>query len=355
MAEIRSLVDEPAPQAVSAYYQGMRPFFHPVLRLEDLPEGKPVGLELLGEPVVLVRLNGQIAAFQDLCRHYQARLSQGEVVHRGETDCLVCPYHGWHYAPDGRVVAIPQLAEGREISAEARIPAYRVQQAHGLIWVCMEVQPRFPIPDFPELADPSFHAGPLRVYEPWKASLPRIIMGALDDTHFPWVHQGLLGSRETPAPPDHKVWREEHVLKVNYSIDQPRNLSTGGRSEMPSGEVDRIHYENSVAMPGVIRLVKTGQDGQVYAIWLAACPNRYNQTTTFWRVVRNYDRDPARDVIYEEFEDRVRAQDQRVVETQRPWLLPPFWTRVEMPLRPADLPLIEYQKWLQELGVGIEL
>ncbi len=48
----------------------------------------------------------------------------------------------------------------------------------------------------------------------------------------------------------------------------------------------------------------------------------------------------------------VRAQDKPIVESQRPWLLPPFWTRIELPLRPADLPLIEYQRWLEELGIS---
>ena len=88
-----------------------------------------------------------------------------------------------------------------------------------------------------------------------------------------------------------------------------------------------------------------------YAIWLATFPIRYNLTQTFWRVARNYDLDPARDQVYEDFEDIVRAQDKPVVESQRPWLLPPFWTRLEMPLRPADLPLIEYQRWLEELDI----
>ena len=66
---------------------------------------------------------------------------------------------------------------------------------------------------------------------------------------------------------------------------------------------------------------------------------------------REYDLDPSHDSVYEAFEDIVRAQDKPIVESQRPWLLPPFWTRLEMPLRPADLPLIEYQRWLEELDI----
>jgi vanillate O-demethylase monooxygenase subunit len=72
-------------------------------------------------------------------------------------------------------------------------------------------------------------------------------------------------------------------------------------------------------------------------------------------VARNYDRDPAHDQTYEDFEDQVRAQDKPIVESQRPWLLPPFWTKIELPLRPADQPLIEYQKWLEELEIAVDV
>ena len=350
---IRMLMEEPSAERIQRYYDGMRPFWHPVVRSEDLLEGKPSAAELLGEPLVLARLNGRLVAMQDLCRHFQARLSQGEITRVDGNDCLQCPYHGWTYGEDGRVVYIPQLGAGRDIPADAKVPVYLTTEKHGLVWVCLHTHPHFDLPDFPELEDGSFHSGSLRVYEPWRASVPRVVMGALDDTHFPWVHTGLLGDRSAPEAPDHKAWREGDALKVAYTMNQPRNPSTG--THTGQGGFDRIEYLNSVTIPGVIRLVKTSENGQVYVIWLAACPNRFNQTKTFWRVVRNYDHDPAHDSDYEAFEDRVRAQDKVIVEGQRPWLLPPFWEKIELPLRPADIPLIEYQRWLQELGVVTDI
>ena len=47
------------------------------------------------------------------------------------------------------------------------------------------------------------------------------------------------------------------------------------------------------------------------------------------------------------------VQDAR--ESQRPWLLPPFWTGLEMPLTPGDKPLMAYQKWLEELGIVTQI
>lgn len=351
-----SVFGEPSRESIQAYYEGMRPFWHPVLPAADLPDQQPVGVELLGEGVVLARLGDRIVAMQDLCRHFQTRLSLGEVVEHEGQPCVMCIYHGWAYDAEGQCVSIPQLAPEREIPREARVPVYQVREAYGLIWVCLTDTPTFDIPAFPELDDPAFHPGPLRVYAPWEASAPRVIMGALDDTHFPWVHPGFLGDRSNTDPPDHKVWREERTLMSQYSIVQPRNVSTADTSvDVSANGEEVITYTNYVGIPGVIRLVKDGEGGTQYIIWAAMCPHRYNSTTTFWRVARNYDLDPAHDQNYEDFEDQVRAQDKPVVESQRPWLLPPFWTKIELPLRPADLPLIEYQKWLEELGIAVDV
>ena len=39
------------------------------------------------------------------------------------------------------------------------------------------------------------------------------------------------------------------------------------------------------------------------------------------------------------------------VDQQRPWLLPPLSSRLMLYVRPADLPLIRFQKWMEELGI----
>ena len=345
----------PSEAEIAQYYAGMRPFWQPVLAVSDLPADRPVGIELLGERLVLARLNGQVVAMQDLCRHFQSQLSLGEIAtHADGQQCLMCPYHGWQYNTDGQCVYIPQLLPGRDIPREAKVPTYLAREQYDLIWVCLDETPTYDIPDFPELSDPAFHSGPLRVYEPWVASAPRAVMGALDDTHFPWVHEHVLGDRSAVAAPDHKVWRDGRYLMSQYSILQPRNV-TIAQNGSDETVLDTITYTNYVGMPNVIRLIKDSDDGKQYAIWLATNAIRYNSTQTFWRVARNYDLDPAHDQTYEDFEDMVRAQDKPIVESQRPWLLPPFWTQLEMPLRPADLPLIEYQRWLEELGIMLSV
>ena len=80
-------------------------------------------------------------------------------------------------------------------------------------------------------------------------------------------------------------------------------------------------------------------------------PLSYLSTRIYLQVARDFDLEPARDESYLEFEDVIQAQDQPVVESQRPWLLPPLSSRLMLYVRPADLPLIRFQKWMEELGI----
>ena len=214
---------QPAAEAVAAYNAAMARFWQPVCAAAEVGAG-PHFVELLDRPLTVVRLDGELACFDDVCRHLGASLSLASVVPGpgGEGQVLRCAYHGWSYDRSGRCVDIPARRDA-PIPRDARVRAYPVAERYGLLWVCLEGESTAGIPEFPEFDDPGFHLTPLRVYEPWACSAPRIVMGALDDTHFPWVHPGLLGDPEHPEPPEHRAWVEGEYLMSTYSTLQPAN------------------------------------------------------------------------------------------------------------------------------------
>lgn len=339
---IRTGTDQPATAAIESYTLAMSRYWHPVLLASELG-GEPVGVELLGTPLTLCRFDDDVACFDDVCRHMGASLSLGKVVDgRG----LRCAYHGWLYDRRGRCVDIP-ARRGLPIPREARVRSYSVEERYGLVWVCLAEDPAGGIPEFPEASDTAFHLTPWRVYEPWTSSAPRVVMGALDDTHFAWVHPGLLGDESHPEPPDHEAHMEGEYLVSSYSTLQPANETISG-SEV-SGELETVTYTNWCT-PNSIRLLKAGPAGR-YAIYEVVSPITHNRSRVYLRMARDFDTDPARDQDYIEFEDLIQSQDRPIVESQRPWLLPPLTSRLMLYVRPADLPLIAYQKWMEELGI----
>ena len=67
-------------------------------------------VEVAGLPLVLVRGHDrQIRAFQNVCRHRGARLVDAPCSGR---QSIVCPYHSWTYALDGRIQRRPHFYGG---------------------------------------------------------------------------------------------------------------------------------------------------------------------------------------------------------------------------------------------------
>ncbi|CAI9105231.1 OLC1v1004108C4 [Oldenlandia corymbosa var. corymbosa] len=49
--------------------------------------------------------SGNIRAFHNVCRHHASLLASGN----GEKSCFVCPYHGWTYGLDGRLLKATRI------------------------------------------------------------------------------------------------------------------------------------------------------------------------------------------------------------------------------------------------------
>ena len=191
-------------------------YWHPILWSREVTD-KPVAVKLLDQPLVIWRANGSLSAFYDLCIHRGAALSLGWV----NGDQLVCGYHGWNYAADGRCTRIPSLPPDREIPAKARAKAYRVQERYGLVWVCLG-EPRQEIPEFPpEFGDPSFNWEPYTSEGQWRANAARMIENLADFSHFPWVHAGILGDPDQAESP--VIALTEIKGGFQYEIDTPVN------------------------------------------------------------------------------------------------------------------------------------
>ena len=63
------------------------------------------------------QLDGSLRAFLNVCRHRGARLANG--TGRGVRD-LICPYHGWCYGTDGKLLVRPDEPSFAEIDKSAR-------------------------------------------------------------------------------------------------------------------------------------------------------------------------------------------------------------------------------------------
>ncbi|MGH8130948.1 MAG: aromatic ring-hydroxylating oxygenase subunit alpha [Steroidobacteraceae bacterium] len=82
-----------------------------VCHVNDIPKaGDYHTFDFLGESVLAVRGDdGRVRSFHNVCRHRASRLVDGTHGNCGRR--IVCPYHAWTYATDGRLVGVPQRAD----------------------------------------------------------------------------------------------------------------------------------------------------------------------------------------------------------------------------------------------------
>jgi Rieske 2Fe-2S family protein len=74
--------------------------------------------------VVLRDQDGELRAFHDTCRHRGSALCEKDSGHFAGGR-IVCPYHAWSYALDGRLLATPRRLPSADFDP-ARYPLYRV-------------------------------------------------------------------------------------------------------------------------------------------------------------------------------------------------------------------------------------
>lgn len=87
--------------------------------------GTYAACEIAGEPVVVTRAkDGVLRAFSNVCRHRASVVADGS----GPASALRCPYHGWTYGLDGKLMACPEFEGVLDWDrASVRLPEYRVE------------------------------------------------------------------------------------------------------------------------------------------------------------------------------------------------------------------------------------
>jgi phenylpropionate dioxygenase-like ring-hydroxylating dioxygenase large terminal subunit len=297
---------------------------------------KPTKVRLLGDDLAIFRgADGAVIALADLCVHRGASLSGGW----SKGNCLVCPYHGWEYAADGRCVKIPAAPPEAVIPSRAKIVTYPVVERYGLVWVFVGDLPeaeRPPIPELPEHDEPGWRA--LRGEFLWKANYARVVENGVDIAHTPFVHRNSFGNPEAPQIDDHEVIADEWSCRATVTLSPP---PPRGLWKLLRRKRTPVKATVTVMMPNLTRL-ELDLGAWKTVIIDSNVPVDAHTTRTLWVQYRNFftgrwaDRDARRRVV------KIFREDQPTVESVRPELLPVDFS-AELHLR-SDAMGIAYRK-----------
>jgi len=162
-----------------------------------------------GQSIALFRdEKNEVHAVENRCLHRHVKLSLGE-VHKCT---LVCPYHGWTYDGDGKLVGVAHELFGHGLP-QSRLRSYPVRIRYGLIWIFPgdpSLADTTPMPELPELEGKDRWACvPLDFT--WQAHHSMIIENVSDFTH---AHL-------------HRNYRPFSDAKLNYCEPQDGRVRLG--------------------------------------------------------------------------------------------------------------------------------
>ena len=318
----------------------LRRTWHPVGRLDEFTE-VPTRIELIGEGYVIVRIDGRLEAFADVCPHRFARLSDGRLV----DDLLECPYHGWRFDSEGRCAHVPALGAGATLPP-ARLIRPHLREQYGLLWLA----PDDPVSDLihiPEWDDPSLTKVWLPVVD-INAGAAQAIDNFLDFSHFPFVHSGTFGTDDDRLVHEYSTQRTDDGW--GFIVDYPHVIENHEDPKVASGEHPLVQprvmrYEYRAPFAANLRL-ELPMTGMVNAIIMMCQPMTLERTRMYMLMLRNDCHTPEqiRDAI--DYEMKVFDEDLRVIEFLRDKEVP--LDRGQVHIR-SDRHTVEYRRILNRL------
>ncbi|MBB5158870.1 aromatic ring-hydroxylating dioxygenase subunit alpha [Saccharopolyspora phatthalungensis] len=304
------------------------------LAFSDRVSRSPLRVQALDQQIVLYRAqDGAAVAMSDLCVHRGGALSLGRV----EGDSIVCPFHGWTYGRDGVCTRIPAQADAR-IPAKAKVDSYPVQERYGLVWVFLGDLPedqRPPLPNWPECEDPKYRS--IRGEYRWQANYDRVVESSIDFAHIPFVHGASLKE------------------SIDAKVSDVELTEWSGEADAWQDGYGRFSWHlpcmNRVVVPyGRESDIAEGKVRHTLIIFQAHVPVSEEVTHTNWIALRKPVApvvDRVLDWVFQRTMKNFSDQDARIVENQRPQLLP-FDLADELHIR-ADALQVAYRRRRRQL------
>ena len=202
----------------------------------DFGVERPVPMRYFGRDLVGYRTAAaDLVVLDAICQHLGANMAFGGHV---DGDCIVCPFHGWKWNPEGANVDIP-YSEKLKSNRAKRLRTWSVRERDGLVYLWHDPASSPPTWEPPTMVEEPERYHDLHPDGVWSWDRVRVhpqmaVENTADAAHFKYVHRAdevgrILGSR----------W-DDSVFAVDYELGMGRAARTTFLAERPGRITARL-------------------------------------------------------------------------------------------------------------------
>ena len=256
-------------------------FWYILAESRELKPNTVLGRQVLDERIAVFRdEHNRVAAFQDQCLHRAGPLSKGRAV-KGR---LQCPYHGWTYASEGRVVDIPSIGPHPEKIGQRTVKSYAVREVDGYVYTCLSDTPSEEFEPFrmPHYGEKGWRT--IRLTNRFRNTVTNCVENFVDIPHTAYVHAGIFRSRKNEKLTT-SIVRKSGSVKATYRRERA-NLGIFSWFLNPTGR--EIVHTDSFYMPNVTCVEYIFGPNRHFIITSQSIPTSHDDTLVYTDLTFNY-------------------------------------------------------------------
>ncbi len=268
---------------------GQQQYWHVLALSKELKNGQSLKRNLYDQRVLLWRDNhGETHALLNCCSHRRAPLQ----IKNYESNCVVCPYHGWEFNEAGAVTHVPS-DPGAPSRLKCRVPHFETVDRYGFIWIAFpfigkgeadevrvseSVDEHVSLPDLMQSPPDLKEWVGLEKYESWPVvsrsfefatTDELLIENFMDPTHTSVVHDGLIRSSQDLR--EHAMEIEVHPRGVRVDFaEQEEKVGLGLRAIY--GASMKVKHCDEFLFPNFVRVTYEINGKECFMAFIACTP-----------------------------------------------------------------------------------
>lgn len=272
--------------------------FVPAIFEKQLTLGAPKKVWLADTPVVLVKSNDTVYAYEDFCPHRGAPLSKGFV----NNGILTCRYHGWEFHSNGKNKHVPV----KNAAVDCELKTIQVIVRYGIVWICKQSNAIVPelSKDKPAFSlHGNIHAGILNTLENF-----------LEGSHTHFVHDGLVRSKKIKQQ---KIEATLIPSDIGFSVHYPSEPPKGLVTFFTPARFKNLRAISTYIHPNISVLEYCNESDTLVARVEGILSEQNNKTTYLARIYLNVGwLTPIAKVIAKPIFKKIIEQDKVILELQ---------------------------------------